>query len=417
MLNRLAIAGGQPVRKEPWPKRVQFDNNEVEAVKEVILDALNESSVLWRKGGKRCEQFEREFANFFNVKYAVAVSSGTAAIHTALAALNLDPGYEVITSPITDVGTVTPIIFQNLIPVFADVDPETLNITAETIEEKISKKTKVIIPVHLWGAPCDMDPIMEIAEKYGLVVIEDCAQAHGAKYKDKLVGSIGDMGCFSLMNGKHITTGGEGGAVITNNEDYWRNSLLFSRSGFTPWTTIRFDIVYPVLNYRLTEIQAAIGTVQLKKLPKIIAVRRKLAFKLADLISDLKTVKFPKILEGTEPSFWFIPLFVDLEKIRVSLDDYAEALRREGIPVGARYTVAPMYEYIFLKERNTYGKSKCPWTCPYYGKTIDYDRSCPKAKEALSRVLTLPLHESCTEKEVEDVATALKKVEEAYLKK
>ena len=417
MVGRLAIEGGAPVRTEPWPRRVQFGEEEVEAVNEIMREALENSMKLWRKGGERCIKFEEEFARFFGTKYAVAVSSGTAAIHVALASLRLDPGSEVITSPITDVGTVTPIIYENLIPVFADVDPETLNVTPESIAERITEKTKVIMPVHLWGAPCEMDPIMELAEEKDLIVIEDCAQAHGATYKGKLVGSIGDMGCFSLMNGKHITTGGEGGAVITNEEEYRQNALLASRSGFATWATIRFDIVYPVLNYRLTEIQAAIGLVQLKKLPNIVSRRRELSMRLAELISDLDAVKFPKILEDSEPSFWFLPLFVDLDRVKVSLDKFAEALRGEGIPVGARYTVAPMYEYTFMKERNTYGRSQCPWCCPLYGRRIEYADSCPNAKEALQRVLTVPIHESCTEKEVEDLASALRKVEAVYIKK
>ncbi|MEM2110353.1 MAG: DegT/DnrJ/EryC1/StrS family aminotransferase [Candidatus Bathyarchaeia archaeon] len=417
MVEKLAIDGGSPVRSEPWPRRMQFDEEELKAVTEVMKSAIEFSGKLWRMEGNKCEEFEREFASFFGTKYAVAVSSGTAAIHVALASLRLDPGCEVITSPITDVGSVTPIIYQNLVPVFADVDPETLNVTPESIAERITDKTKAIMPVHLWGAPCDMDPVMELAEKHNLVVIEDCAQAHGAVYKGKFVGSIGDMGCFSLMNGKHITTGGEGGAITTSNEEYCQNGMLSSRSRFSPWTTIRFDIVYPVLNYRLTELQASIGLVQLKKLPKIVAKRRELCMKLAKYISHLEAVKFPKILENTDPSFWFLPIFVDLKKITVSIDHFAEALVREGIPVGAKYTGAPLYEYIFMAQRNTYGDSKCPWSCLYYGREIDYSNSCPNAKKALNQLITVTLHESCTEKEVEDISLALEKVEKHYLKR
>ncbi len=416
-LNRLAIEGGEPVRSQPWPQRIQFDEEELAATNEVMREAIVSSSKLWRMGGNRCEQFEKEFAEFFGTKYAVAVSSGTAAIHTALASLKLDSGSEVITSPITDVGTVTPILLQNLIPVFADVDPETLNITGETISRKITERTKVIIPVHLWGAPCDMKPIMELAEERDLIVIEDCAQSHGASYKGKLVGSIGDMGCFSLMNGKHITTGGEGGAITTNNEEYWQNGLLFSRNKFSPWSTIRFDIDYPVLNYRLTEIQAAIGLVQLKKLPRIISRRRELCERLSELISKLESVRFPALVDGSEPSYWFVPLFVRLDKIHVSIDKFAEALQKEGIPAGARYTGAPIYEYVFMSERNTYGKSKCPWACQYYGKEIDYNDSCPSAKESLDRLITIPVHESCTDKEIDGIHLALEKVEANYLRK
>ena len=416
-LNRLAIEGGEPVRSQPWPQRIQFDEAELTATNEVMREAIVSSSKLWRMGGNRCEQFEKEFAEYFGTKYAVALSSGTAAIHAALASIRLDSGSEVITSPITDVGTITPILYQNLVPAFADVDPDTLNITAETISQKITERTKVIMPVHLWGAPCDMDPIMELAEERDLIVIEDCAQAHGASYKGKLVGSIGDMGCFSLMNGKHITTGGEGGAITTNNEKYWLNELLFSRSKFSPWSTIRFDIDYPVLNYRLTEIQAAIGLVQLKKLPRIISKRRELCKRLSMLISNLESVRFPTLVAGSEPSYWFVPLFVDIEKIRVSIDKFAEILQKEGIPAGARYTVAPIYEYVFMVQRNTYGRSKCPWACQYYGKEIDYTDSCPNARKVLDRLITILVHESCTDKEIDDIHLALEKIEANYLRK
>jgi len=413
----LAIDGGEPIRRSSWPSRIQFGEGELNAVTDVMKGAIENSGKLWRVGETKTKEFETEFAKFCGSKYAAASSTGTASIHLAVAACNFDPGSEVITAPITDVGTVTPILSQNLIPVFADVDPETLNITPESIAKCISDKTKAIIVVHLSGLVCDMDPIIELAEKHNLIVIEDCAQAHGAEYKGRIAGSIGDMGCFSLMVGKHMTSGGEGGMTITNNEGLWNECMLFARNMWLPRARISYDVVHLVLNYRMTELQSAVGLVQLKKLPKIVENRRRLANNLEKSISHLETVKPAKVIKGTNPSYWFSILNVDTDSINVSIDKFAEALNKEGIPVGARYTVVPMYEYQFIKNRRAYGTSRCPWDCHYYGKTIDYTDSCPNAKRALERVLILGLHESCTEKEVEDTVRALEKVEASYKRK
>lgn len=414
MVEKLAIEGGEPVRRDPWPRRVQFGEEELNAVAEVVRDSMRDSGKLWRKGGTRTEEFEAEFAKFYGSKHAAASSSGTASIHLAIAACMLEPGSEVITSPITDVGTVTPILFQNLVPVFADVDPETLNIDPEAVARSVTEKTRAIVVVHLSGLLCDMDPIMELTEKHNLIVIEDCAQAHAAAYKGRMAGTMGDLGCFSLMVGKHMTSGGEGGMTITDNEELWRNAMMFARNMFTPWTTIRFDILFPVLNYRMTELQAAIGLVQLRKLPRIVAQRRRLCNRLAKSISHLETVRPAKVLKGTKPSYWFFMLHLNADSVTVDVDKFAEALRMEGIPFGAKYTGAPMYEYQFLKTRRTYGTSQCPWVCNLYGKTINYANSCPNAEKALGTVLTINVHESCTEREIEDTVKALEKVEANY---
>ena len=187
--------------------------------------------------------------------------------------MRLEPGTEVITSPITDPGTVAPILMQNCIPVFADVDYDTLNMTAASIEKMITEKTRVLIPVHLAGQPCDMNPIMELARQHNLTVIEDCAQAHGVKYKGKYVGTIGHLGAFSLMAGKHTTSGGQGGMVITNDEKLYWNAKRFADRG-KPFNSDDSTNLFLGLNYRMTELQAAIGRVQLQKLRS--SVRRRL---------------------------------------------------------------------------------------------------------------------------------------------
>ncbi|MEM3693824.1 MAG: DegT/DnrJ/EryC1/StrS family aminotransferase [Candidatus Bathyarchaeia archaeon] len=417
-MERLAIEGGEPVRKDPWPTRIQVDDEELEAVVRVLKESMEGPLRFGRYSSpSRTEEFEEAFARLIGVKYAVASSSGTASIHTALGATQLEPGSEVITSPITDPGTVAPILFQNLIPVFADVDPETLNLDPDSISKRINERTKAIIPVHLAGTPCKMDVIMEIAQEHDLLIIEDCAQAHGATYGGRMVGSLGDLGCFSLMGGKHITSGGEGGMTVTNDEELWRNAKSFADKG-KAYSSERRQLGYPSvilgLNYRMNELQAAIGLVQLRKLPRIVAVRRRLCQKLAKAMEDFETISFMKVPEKAESSYWFCHFRLDLQALRVGVDRFAEALRREGIPVGARYIGSPIYEWPFLANRATFGRSQHPWTCNFYGKEIRYEGSCPKAKEVLGRVITLSIHEGCTDKEIDDTILALEKVEKAY---
>jgi len=323
----------------------------------------------------------------------------------------LEPGDEVITTPITDPGTVMPILSLGLIPVFADVDYGTLNITAETIEKVITKKTKAIIPVHLAGVPCEIDKIMKLARRKKLKVIEDCAQAHASIYKGKYVGTFGDMGVFSFMPGKHMTSGGQGGMVITNKEKYYWGAKRFADRGKpfgikNPKGNVSFG-----LNYRMTELEAAIGKIQLKKLKKIALKRYRIVEKLRKRFLTLKTVKLWGKPEGSKPNYWFCFIKVDKKKLKVDEKKFVESLNVEGIPVGAHYVI-PMYENPFIKERKTFGNSSYPWNP--YNKSIKY--KCPVAEKALNDHMTLGIHECWTDKEVEDTIKAFKKVEKAYLK-
>jgi len=416
LVEKLAIEGGEPVRKQPWPERVQVDEEELKAVTDVVRRSMGGRAMLWRYSSPSLtEEFEAEFARFHGVKYAVASTSGTSSIHVALASAMMEPGGEVVTSPITDVGTITPILFQNLIPVFADVDPGTLNMDPSSVEKRITERTRAIIAVHIAGQPCEMDRLMRLAEEHGLVLVEDCAQAHAALYKGRLAGSMGRLGCFSLMTGKHITSGGEGGMTITDEEELWRNAKSFADKGKSFWPERRsFALIG--LNYRMTELQAAMGLVQLRKLSGIVSARRRLCENLRASMSHLKATRFMKVIEGAEPSYWFCHLHVSLDALKVGVDRVAEALNGEGIPVGARYIRTPVYEYPFIAERATFGKSQHPWSCSFYGRRIEYSGSCPMAERALGDVLTLNIHECCTEREVEDMVSALEKVEANYLR-
>jgi dTDP-4-amino-4,6-dideoxygalactose transaminase len=417
MVEKLAIEGGQPIRRDPWPSRVHVDFKEFAEVLEVIAGASKDPNKLWRTGGPKVKEFEDSFAAFHGLKYAVSSSTGTAAVHLPILALSgieekLKPGTEVVTAPITDPGTVMPLIIHNVVPIFADVDPLTLNITPESVEACINDKTRAIIVVHLAGLVVDMDGIMKLAKKHDLTVIEDCAQAHGAEYKGKKVGSIGDYGCFSLMAGKHITSGGEGGMTLAKTEEAWKNLHYVARSRWMPHSEIGRGLPWPLLNYRMTELQAACGLAQLPKLPSIVSRRRELNERLQRGLSRFRTVKPSKIVEGSKPSYWFSMLHVDTDAIRVSIDKFAEALGKEGIPCGARYIVIPMYEFGFIKDR----QDRYPWTLPEARKGIVYKDSCPNAVKALNGVITLWLHENCTEKEVDDIIAAVEKLEAEYAK-
>jgi dTDP-4-amino-4,6-dideoxygalactose transaminase len=413
-MDKLAIAGGKPVREKPFPPRILFDEKEREAVLNVVEKTMTGPEAIDLYGtGPEVEAYRQEFAAFFGVKFATPTTSGTAAVHAALGSLRLEPGTEVITSPITDPGTVAPILMQNCIPVFADVDYETLNVTAVSVEKMITKKTKVIIPVHLAGQPCDMDPIMELANKRDLIVIEDSAQAHGVKYKGDYVGSIGHLGVFSLMAGKHTTSGGQGGMVITNDEELYWNAKRFADRG-KPFNSDNPTNLFLGMNYRMTELQAVIGRVQLGKLRSRVEKRQMILKRLQDAMAGLEAFRLGKTIDGAEPNPWFCFLHYDSVKMKVDKEQCAKAIAAEGIPVGAHYTTL-MYEQTWIRDKNTYGNSHCPWSCPF-GRNIDYRGTCPNAERALQDHMALYFHEGWGEKEIEDAVAALQKIERHYLR-
>tara|TARA_B100000963_G_C22620645_1_gene669784 strand:+ start:1690 stop:2874 length:1185 start_codon:yes stop_codon:yes gene_type:complete len=279
----------------PWPS---FSQEEISKVSEVLLS--NKVNYWTGNEGKK---FEKEFADFVGSTYAVAVSNGTVALDLALLAFDLKEGDEVIVTPRTFIASVSCIINAGAIPVFADVDLISQNITAETIEKVITSKTKGIICVHLAGWPCDMDPIIDLARSTDLFVIEDCAQAHGALYKGKSVGTIGDVGCWSFCQDKIMTTGGEGGMVTTNSEEIWSKIWSFKDHG-KDWDAI-FKKTHPPgfrwvhesfgTNWRMTEIQAAIGRLQLKKLPAWQKVRFRYAQQIWKAASETELLVSPNL--------------------------------------------------------------------------------------------------------------------------
>lgn len=414
MSGKLAIEGGSPVRTEPFPTRIQIDQREIEAVIGLLKRVSEQGGAFDRYGGVEVDAYEQEFAAHVGTKFGTSTSSGTASIHTALGALRLDIGSEVISAPITDPGAVMPIVWNNCIPVFADADPETLNMDPKSIEERISDRTRAIILCHLAGQPADIDPVLELAAKHNLYVIEDCAQAHDAEYKSRKVGSFGHLAAFSLMSGKHSTAGGQGGMVLTNDEELYWNAKRFADRG-KPFNSDEPTNLFLGMNYRMTEIQGAIGRVQLAKLPDIVNSRRRAVAMIRDRTQDLKAIHLGKVLEGTNPAYWFLFVRVHPEKLRVPKADIAAALRAEGIPVSATYaTVMP--DAYWMQHQATYGQSRCPWVCPYYGRQISYEGKLPNAHLGRDLHMQMSVHECYGEKEADDIANALRKVEAAYLR-
>lgn len=413
-MSKLAIDGGSPVIESLSGARLLIGREERDAAMQLFDQVMTSGGAFDRYGGREVDAYEKEFAEFCGTKFATATSAGTAAVHSAIGALrHLEPCDEIVSAPITDPGAISPVLMQNCIPVFADTDPETFCITADGIEKVLSDRTRVIVVGHIAGEPADMDPIMELAKGGDLIVIEDCSQAHAALYKGRMVGSIGHMGVFSTMSGKHHTTGGQGGVVTTNDEEYYWDAKRFADRG-KPFGSDAGENLFMGLNYRMTELEACIGRVQLEKLPGIADRRRKFVARLRRGIADCKGLRLGKIVDGADPTYWFGRLRVDDTVLSADKARLQKALAAEGVPCGLTY-VAPMYAQDWIASRKTYGTSGYPWTAPG-ARQIDYTNCCPNAEHALAVHMMLSWHEDLTEADADLCAEAIRKVEHAYRK-
>jgi perosamine synthetase len=412
-VSKLAIDGGEKVRKTPLPPRRLFGEEEKTAAI-ALFDRAIESGGVFGYNGQEEQAYEKEFAEFHGGGYADLVNSGTSAVFVALGALQLEPLSEVVAPPITDPGGIMPIPMLNCVPVIADAYPGSYNMGPEQLEEVLTERTRAIIAAHISGEPADMDPIMEIARSRDIAVIEDCAQAHGAVYRGRLVGTIGDIAAFSTMSGKHHATGAQGGVVFTCDEDLYWEAKRFADRG-KPFNTGFGSNVRMGLNLNGNDLAAAIGRVQLRKLPGIIAGRRGFVKALAENIEDLKSVSLGWMPPDSESSYWFVRMHIDCDKLRVDKATFVRALSAEGIPCSVSYRAMPS-ESKWFRERNTYGKSGYPWTAPEYKGDRDFIPTCPNCDEAVRSHFSLSVNENYGDKEAADFAEALRKVENAYLK-
>lgn len=370
-----------------------------------LLEQVLRSGILTTTKGTVTKQFESAFAALLGVPYAHACSSGTAAIHTAIAAINPSPGDEIITSPITDMGALTPILYQGAIPVFADVDPLTCNLTAATIESRISERTRAIVVTHLFGQPCDMAPIMGLANARGIPVIEDCAQAFLSSDQGKYVGTFGSIGCFSLQQGKHITTG-EGGIVVTSDKALARRMFLFINKAWG-YGDVNADHYFLALNYRISELQGAVALAQLPKLDRSVGVRIGMAEKLNAKINGLAGITTPMPAPGTVHTYWKYCLRVDSRVIRGGAVKLSLLLKERGIASAPRYIQKPAFACEVFRDQRTFGDSRFPFTLAR-PEAVQYDRELfAGVYDALEGILVLPWNERYTEEHVNYIAESL----------
>ena len=373
----------------------QLGTEELEFLKSAI-----ESGTLTSTKGSFVKKFQNDFGAMLGAEHCLACGSGTGAIHAAVAAIDPAPGDEIITSPITDMGAITPIIYQTAIPVFADVDPNTGNVTAEAIARVIGPKTKAIIVTHLFGNPCEMGAIMDLADAHGIPVIEDCAQAYGASYGGKPVGTIGAIGCFSLQQGKHITAG-EGGMVTTNDAALARRLRLFIDKAWG-YGDEKPDHYFAALNGRMTELQGAVALAQLGKLEHSISKRQENAAALINMISGVKGVRLIPVPSGAENGYWRFALHVpESHGGPVAL---AAALRTKDIASAPRYINKPAFECQVIRDQKTFGDSNFPFNLAR-PEAVDYAPENYAGTYAfLKSVLVLPWNEKMDPPHIRHVA-------------
>lgn len=413
-MSELAMFGGEKVKKTPFGTGMRFGEAELQQLKEAL-----EQNTLFYWQGKKVKEFTKKFAQMYGTNYCVAASSGTAALHVALGTVGVTAGDEVITSPITDMGSVIGILYQNAVPIFADLDPHTYNMDPKSIEEKITDKTKAILVVHLAGNPADMDAIMSIAKKHGIKVIEDCAQSYLCYYKGRLAGTIGDIGCFSLNDFKHISAG-DGGMCLMNDEATYLKALKFADKNYDRLTTVPGagrKIKFLAPNYRMTELQGAVALAQLDKLEWICSSRNTYGDAITEGIKGLLGIYPHKIAEGSKGSYWFYMLRIDEKEAGVSRNEFSKALAEEGVPNSAGYIPTCVYEYDLFINKSVYPGSDCPFGCKHYGREIEYHKGlCPIAEKILETSIRLAVNEFYTEQDLKEVIEAVRKVSNYYAK-
>lgn len=388
--SKLALLGGPKTITEPFAHYCSIGKEEARAAQTVIESGeLSRFLGCWHEdfyGGPKIREFESAWASDFGVKHAVTVNSNTSGLIAAVGAIGIEPGDEVIVSPWTMSATATAILMWNAIPVFADIETETFNLDPVSIEKNITPYTRAIVVTDIFGQAAKLDEIMSIARRHNLKVIEDAAQAPGALYKGRRVGAVADIGVYSLNYHKHIHTG-EGGVCVTH-DDRLAERLQLIRNhaeavvGGKGVTDLSNMLGY---NFRMTEIEAAIGIEQLKKLPRLIAERQRIAARLGDGLAGLPGLKLPAVMPDCSHVYYVYGMQLDLEKIGLSRDRLLEALRAEGIPsLGAGYT--NIHQLPLYQTKTAYGRNGFPWSAEFYKGAVSYDKGiCPVAEELHDR--------------------------------
>ena len=413
--SELALNGGPRVRERPWPDRRRFGPDDRAAV-----DALFDESITtgqpFRYDGPSEEAFCREFADFMGGGFVDGVSSGSTALYVALKALGVEPFTEVIVGCLTDPGGMMPIPLLNCIPMVADVAPGSLSPGPEQIEEMVTPYTSAIVVAHIAGYPADVRAIAELARRHGLPLIEDCSQSHGAQIDGRYVGTFGDVATVSTMWDKHMNTGGQGGVVFTRDETLYRRSRRASDRGKPFFLPEGSTNEAASLNVNLNDLAGAIGRTQVAKLPRQITRRREVVGALEAGIADLglESVTIMQPIPGAAPSYWWLPVRVDSERLACDREIFVRALAAEGVPAtDVGWGLMP-HRMEWFRERRVFGTSRYPWACPDYRGDGDREFPCPNADAVMGDYMKLPVHDGWGEEEIGDALTALSKVERAF---
>ena len=409
-MNKLAINGGEKTRHNLFPKHPIIGDEEKKQVMEV-LDSGNLSTFIASPGenflgGKKIKEFEHKFAEYIGTRFAVAFNSASSALHAAVVATEVNPGEEVIVPPTTFTSTATSSLMNNAIPVFVDVKSDTYCMDPSKLENVKTSLSRAIIPVHLFGQACDMDEIMSFAKKNNLKVIEDCAQAPGATYKGKTLGTIGDCGIFSFQESKNLTTG-EGGMLVTDNEEIAKISQMVRNHGEVVVSELKersYKSEFLGYGYRMTEIEAAIGIAQLSKLDKLNDERIKLGTYLSTEINKIDGLEHVKY-DHVKHVYWMFGFTFDEEKIGVTRNIFCEALKAEGIPCFAGY-VKPLYLSPLYLEKRAFAFKH------YTGNVIYKKGICPTAEslhesKLVNMIISRP---PSTLTDMKDIVDAIQKI-------
>ena len=405
--SKLAILGGKPVRTKSWPSWPIWDKS----AEKSIISVLRSGN--WFRGrGTKVSEFEEKYAELMGAKRCLATTSGTTALMVALHVLGVDAGDEVIVSPYTFIATYNVVLLNKALPVFADTDPETFQINPDKIEERITKKTRAILPVHILGLPANMDRINAIAKKHNLVVIEDACQAWMAEWRGKKIGTLGDLGCFSFQNSKHLPAG-EGGAVVGNDDEIMDQCYSFHNCG-RPYGSVKKTSGYPMRgsNRRMQEFQAVILMSQMKRLEKDTARRNENAHYLTSRIKDIPGILPHKLYEGvTRAAYHLYPFRYKKEHFNnISRSKFLSALSAEGIPCSGGY--GPQYNDGLIEEslnsvgyKRLYSRERLK----RYRRENHYPDNDQLCKEAVWFSQTLLLG---TKRDMDDIADAILKIYE-----
>lgn len=414
---RLAVNGGTPIRRDPYPEYRTIGEEEKRAVLEVLdSGVLSKFLGTWSPdffGGPTVQALEREWAAYVGVKHAITMNSATSGLYAAVGAAGAGPGDEVIVSPYTMAASATAALVYGAIPVFADIDPDTFCISPASIRSKITPHTRAIIAVDIFGHPADMDEIMAIAREHNLIVIEDVAQAPGGLLGARYAGTLGHMGVFSLNYHKTIHTG-EGGVVVTDDDELSdRLRLIRNHAEAVVKAKGTTDLTNLVgFNYRMTEIEAAIGREQLKKLEALLAPRIEAAAYLTKRLSRVPGITPPAVREGVKHAYYVYVMRYDASVTGVPRSVFASAVKAEGVPVSEGY-VEPIYLQPLYQQRIGFGRDGFPFTYPGYKGSVSYERGiCPVTERMHYEevLLTNICHADITERDLDDFAQAFEKV-------